>query len=42
MSILRIEGVTKKFGDVVAVDNVTLSLNQPLENCVFHAPVVDA
>lgn len=28
MSILRIEGVTKKFGDVVAVDNVTLSLNQ--------------
>jgi len=28
MSILRIEGVTKKFGDVVAVDNVTLSLNE--------------
>ena len=28
MSILRIEGVTKRFGDVIAVDNVTLSLNK--------------
>ncbi len=27
MSILRIEGVTKRFGDIVAVDNVTLSLD---------------
>ncbi len=28
MSILRIEEVTKKFGDVIAVDNVTLSLDE--------------
>lgn len=28
MSILKMDGVTKKFGDVIAVDNITLSLNQ--------------
>lgn len=28
MNILRIEGVTKKFGDVIAVDNIMLSLNE--------------
>ena len=28
MSILRIEGVTKKFGDVIAVDNMSLTLNE--------------
>lgn len=28
MNILKIDGVTKKFGDVIAVDNMTLTLNQ--------------
>ena len=28
MSILRIDGITKKFGDVIAVDNMSLNLNE--------------